>query len=280
MSMWGTGIKQSDEFMDVYDEFYERYVDDADPMEIYRSILEEYRSEFSTDLESPLMYTVHYALAQCLWECGLKDPWLWEEIDRIIESEEDLAFWSELGMDKRLKESRRKALLKFQEKLRSQPTKIRKPKKSTQKRQPTLHKGDLYAYPCSGGYRVALVLDYVWESFLTAITETIFDHIPTVEEAMEAQTRTVIWVSGRESIPKKDRILLSNLGITADYNNRAGLLYSPTMAGCTSIGERAFFYDLSKADPTMKRNGIGRYRMKDLLHPIVLPFYRRPRFLP
>ena len=49
MSMWGTGIKQSDEFMDVYDDFYERYVDDADPMEIYSTILEEYRSEFSED---------------------------------------------------------------------------------------------------------------------------------------------------------------------------------------------------------------------------------------
>ena len=26
MSSWGTGIKQSDEFMDVYDEFFERYM--------------------------------------------------------------------------------------------------------------------------------------------------------------------------------------------------------------------------------------------------------------
>ena len=120
MSMWGTGIKQSDEFMDVYDDFYERYVDDADPMEIYSAILEEYRSEFSEDAVTPILYTVYYALALCLWECGRKDPWLWEEIDRIIASEADLEFWCDLGMDGKMRKSRQKALLKFQEKLNTQ----------------------------------------------------------------------------------------------------------------------------------------------------------------
>ena len=34
MSSWGTGIKQSDEFMDVYDEFFERFKDDAVAIDI------------------------------------------------------------------------------------------------------------------------------------------------------------------------------------------------------------------------------------------------------
>lgn len=56
MSAWGYGIKQSDEFMDVYDEFLESYIDDADAIEIYRSILNEYQREFSDADSGPLLY--------------------------------------------------------------------------------------------------------------------------------------------------------------------------------------------------------------------------------
>ena len=79
MSAWGTGIKQSDEFMDVYDEFFDRYKDDATAMEIYRAILAEYQEEFSDEDSGPLLYTVYYALAQSLWECGERDEWLWRD---------------------------------------------------------------------------------------------------------------------------------------------------------------------------------------------------------
>ena len=40
MSAWGTGIKQSDEFMDVYDEFFDTYKDGASAEEVYKAILE------------------------------------------------------------------------------------------------------------------------------------------------------------------------------------------------------------------------------------------------
>lgn len=283
MSMWGTGIKQSDEFMDVYDEFYERYVDDADPMEVYRSILEEYRSEFSEDAVTPILYTVYYALALCLWECGRKDPWLWEEIDRIIASEADLEFWSDLGMDAKMRKSRQKALLKFQEKLNAQqPARIRKAKKTTKPRLPSIHKGEIYGYLCGDGYRAALVLDYLcgWGSFLIAVTDTVFDHMPTVEEVMDATSSVITWYGWRDFVPKKYRTLIATLDITGDYNNRAGLLYSERVAGCSSIGRKEFFYDLTQARGTMIRNGIGCYLMRDLLDPRVLPFYRQPPYLP
>jgi len=90
MSSWGTGIKQSDEFMDVYDEFFELYKDDAVAIEIYQTILNEYQQEFSDEESSPMLYTVYYALAQCLWECGVKDDWLWQKIKDIIDTDADL----------------------------------------------------------------------------------------------------------------------------------------------------------------------------------------------
>ena len=273
MSSWGTGIKQSDEFMDVYDEFFELYKDDAIATDIYQKILNEYRQEFFDEESSPMLYTVYYALAQCLWECGSKDNWLWHKIKDIIDTDADLKFWNELGYEPQLENSRRKALLKFWDKINSKPTKIKKPKKTTPKRAPTLHKGDLYAYICEDGYRIALVLDFIWDSYLTAISEEIFDHIPSDAEVMLSYTHTISWFSVRASIPKKDRIMISNLNITGNYNNRAGLLFSASMVGCSSIGEREYFFNLNAANPYMERNKIGRYQFNDLLNPEVLPKY-------
>ena len=139
------------------------------------------------------------------------------------------------------------------------------------KREPTLHKGDLFAYACENGYRIALVLDFVWNSYLTAISEEIFEHIPDEAAAMSAYTHTVTWFSKRESIPKKDRKLISQLHIAGNYNNRAGLLFSGFMVGCTAIGERSFFFDLDSAAPCMEKNKIGRCRFDELLNPNILP---------
>jgi hypothetical protein len=279
MSSWGTGIKQSDEFMDVYEEFFELYKDDAVAKDVYRSILEEYQSEFNDEESSPMLYTVYYALAHCLWECGEKDEWLWQKIKCIIDSDADLKFWDELGVEPKLKKSRKKQLEKFWEKINSAPEKIKKPKKTAKKREPTLHKGDMYAYACENGYRAALVLDYVWESYLTAITEEIFDHIPTEAEVMAAYTNTLTWFPPRQCVPKKDRTLISHIEVKGNYNNRAGLLFTPFIIGCSNLGERKFFYDTETAKSKMERNKLGRYLMSDLLNPEILPKYEPRLYL-
>ncbi|MBO5270672.1 MAG: hypothetical protein J6B77_07795 [Clostridia bacterium] len=273
MSTWGTGIKQSDEFMDVYEEFFDLYRDDAVAIDIYRAILTEYQEEFSSEETSPMLYTVYYALAQCLWECGERDEWLWQKIKSVIDSDADLKFWNELLNEPQTKKSRRRALQKFWERINSTPPKIRKPKRTQKKREATLQKGDVYAYVCENGYRAALVLDFVWNSYLTAITEEIFDHVPSEAEVMLSHTHTVAWFTGRASVPKKDRVVLARLTIDGNYNNRAGLLFTPTTVGCSSVGERTYFYDLDTASSDMERNHIGRYEMKELLDPGVLPAY-------
>ena len=279
MSSWGTGIKQSDEFMDVYDEFFELYKDNAVAIDIYQTILSEYQAEFSDEESSPMLYTVYYALAQCLWECGVKDDWLWQKIKDIIDTDADLKFWNELGLEPQLEKSRRKALQKFWEKINSEPTKIRKPKKTTAKREPNLHKGDLYAYACENGYRVALVLDFVWNSHLTAVSEEIFDAVPDEAEAMRSHTHILAWFPVRASIPKKDRIPIAALKISGNYNNRAGLLFSGFTVGCTSIGQREFFFCPDTANACMEKNKIGRYSFRALLNPEILPEFQ-PRIPP
>ena len=58
MSTWGTGIKQSDEFVDVYQTFFETYKDDASAIDIYKSILNEYLEEFPDEI--PHRYYIRY----------------------------------------------------------------------------------------------------------------------------------------------------------------------------------------------------------------------------
>lgn len=274
MSYSDTSIQDSDEFFDIHEEFFELYKENTSPEEVYRHILSEYAQEFEDEMEDCdhiLMHEICFALAYCLWECGCKDEWLWQKVEKIIASGENLKYgWVD---DPKVIKSRERALQRFWKQINTQPKRIRKPKKDRPPRQPTLRKGDLYAYQCNGGYRVALVLDYVWDSFLTAISETVFTTVPDKETAMRCSTHTVVWFSGRESIPKKDRTLITTLTIPATYNNRAGLVCTDTIVGCSSIGDRAFFFDLDQASAMMERNKIGRYTFGELLNPDVLPKY-------
>ena len=275
MSSWGTGIKQSDEFCDVYDEFFERYVGDFDPLDIAESIWQEYYAEFGDGALSPMLYTVRYALAQSLWECGVKDEKLWGEIDDIIRSGRDLQFWAELEADGRTLKSRKKQLELFWERINSVPKRIKKPKKPTEPRKPTLAKGDIFAYSIGESrYRACVVFDFIWNSFLIAVTDDAFSSVPTKEQIWDGKTSLVFWCPVRAAVPKKDRIVIEKVQIDGDYNGRAGLIYKEGCEyGCISIGERIWFYEPEKAAVSMKRNRIGTYTMRDLLEPKILPWF-------
>lgn len=178
MSSWGTGIKQSDEFLDVYEEFFDKYVDGTDPLAIFSEIWQEYRGEFPEDHNDPILHTIRFALAQCLWECGTKDESLWNEIDEIITTGKDLKFWGDLGADESLKRKRKKSLEEFWLKINSTPKRIRYPKKNSVPRAPTLHKGDIFAYADPrGGYRAA---DTVQRLFLKRSTVRSFLQYVTI----------------------------------------------------------------------------------------------------
>lgn len=277
MSMLDTRISGSDEFYEIHEDFFDRYKGDATAEEVYKEILAEYQSEFvdeADDCDHILMHEVCFALAWCLWECGSRDELLWNKVHSIIESGENLKYgWID---DPKVIKARERALHRFWQKISTPTEKPRMPKKERQPRKPTLNKGDLYAYAVEGGYRAALVLDFddgCEPVFLTAISEEVFPSIPEEKTAIQAHTHTVSWFSPRASIPKKERKMIANLGITASYNNRAGLLNCETMFGISNIGERIYFFDLDSAEATMARNKISRYTMIELLNPDVLPKY-------
>lgn len=277
MSMVDTRISGSDEFYEIHEDFFDRYKEGTTADEVYREILAEYQSEFedeAEDCDHILMHEVCFALAWCLWECGCRDEWLWSKVQTIIDSGENLKHgWVD---DPKVIKARERELERFWQKINTPAKKPRQPRKERQPRKPTLNKGDLFAYAVPGGYRVALVLDFddsCEPIFLTAISDEVFSSIPDEKAAMTAHSHIVSWFSPRASIPKKERRMITNLGITASYNNRAGFLSCETIFGISNIGERAYFLDLTSAEETMNRNSIGCYRFSELLNPDVLPKY-------
>lgn len=277
MSLVDTRISGSDEFYDIHETFFERYQGNITADEVYRQLLAEYAAEFedeAEDCDHILMHEICFALAWCLWECGTKDDWLWQKVQGIIESGDNLKYgWVD---DPKVLRRRDQELRKFWRKINTPVKKPRMPKAERPPRKPTLHKGDLFAYAVEGGWRATLVLDHIedpWHDFLIAISEDVFDAVPDEKQAMQAYSHTVSWFEPRAVIPKKERILIANLQIDASYNNRAGLVNCETLYGCSGVGERGYFFDLELAAPEMERNHIGRYRFSELLDPDVLPKY-------
>lgn len=266
----------SDIFFDIHADFFDMYKEGMTAHEVYQSIRTEWMQDLDDagecdDGDSSFAHEVCFALAHCLWECGCKDDALWSSVRDIIESGANL----KCGYtdDPKALMRRERELQKFWQKINTPAKRVRQPRKDRPPRQPTLHKGDLYAYKCGEGYRAALVLDFIDDVFLTAISEEVFASVPSADEAMAARSRTVTWFSARASIPKKQRIPLAALDIQASYNNRAGLICTDRIAGCSSLGERPFFFDIDAANDMMHRNSIGRYALSELLDPDVLPKY-------
>ena len=275
MSAWGTGVSQSDEFADIYDEFFDAYTGDADPFDIQKKIWKEYKEEFPEEEDDPILYTVRYALAQCLWECGVKDEALWAEIDEIIHSGKELRFWDELSEhDPITHRQRQKSMERFWAKINSTPKRIRKPKKLTKKRPPSVHKGDVFAYAVpEGGYRAAIVFDCVSCLFLFAVTDTVFSGVPAIESVWESQSSLVFWGVSDTIIPKKARIFLGNVMIQGDYNGRAGLYITAELHKCSNIADRGYFFASETSRKSMRLNFIKTYQMKELMNPKRLPPY-------
>ena len=67
-----------------------------------------------------------FALAQCMWEVGQLDESFLSDIEKVIESKEDLAVLEELGADKSFIKQRTAHLEKFLKKI---SVKKEKPKK-------------------------------------------------------------------------------------------------------------------------------------------------------
>lgn len=125
MGAWDTTIKGNDTSLDIYANFYEKYNQGESPSVISKVILGGYQGMFEDEDDRN---NALFALALAQWETKSLDPAIYSSVRDIIESEQDLQVWGNLGANVRTIEKRRKNLQKFLEQI---STEKEKPKRRT-----------------------------------------------------------------------------------------------------------------------------------------------------
>jgi len=182
MGTWGTGIKANDTFEDVYDEFMDLYNDGYSVKQITQYLIENNEDEFSNDF--------WFAVASCQWECKELDKEIYNKVEEIISSGENILLWKQ--QDATLKDIKKREVVlnKFLEKLKTEKT---KPKRRIKKKfyNSIFNEGDCLIYKMeNGNYGGAFVLTDEKEEELPknfiAITNINNPEKPTINDFLKS----------------------------------------------------------------------------------------------
>ena len=155
MGTWGTAIKDSDAFADVYGEFFKLYNKGGQPGDISKKIVADNWEILEIDDEK---HSLWFALALAQWETKSLDKTVLSTVENIIHSGDDLKLWLELGASEQDLKKRKIALDKFLEKIKSDRPKA-KPRKRTKLKTPIFSTGDCLAFRLeNGNYGGAIVI--------------------------------------------------------------------------------------------------------------------------
>jgi hypothetical protein len=188
MGTWGTAIKDSDAFADVYDEYFNRYNKGEEPKNISKKIIEENWEILEIEEEK---HSLWFALALAQWETKSLDPKILSTVEEIISSEADLKIWKELDASEQDIKKRKIALEKFLEKIKSEKPKA-KPRKRIKTKTAIFSNGDCLIFKmANGNYGGAVVIatDNNPETAynLTATTRLNQSNKPTVADFENAE---------------------------------------------------------------------------------------------
>jgi hypothetical protein len=155
MGTWGTAIKNSDAFADVYSEFFDQYNRGELPDIISKKIVDNNSEILEIEEEKNSLW---FALALAQWETKSLDPKILGQVEEIISTDADLKIWRDAGASERDIKKRKIALDKFLEKIKSDRPKA-KPRKRPKLKTPIFATGDCLAFKLTNGnYGGAVVL--------------------------------------------------------------------------------------------------------------------------
>lgn len=232
MSRWGMGMTSSDEFMDVYESFMERYDNGENVKDISESVLHEYLEEFSYD--DPILCDVFFALAKAEWMCGEQSREILDKIDEIIEKDTEITFLRELGATESDLKKRKMTVNKFRESLNV-------PRESPKKRKPIqaapcadLDKGTCFWYTVNGGRHYAIVLDKLTNGsckfIFVVISKEITENKKSMEKALGSEVGTAAWFCSL--LPANRVHIIGTVPVSESYNGRAGLYLDNELGIC------------------------------------------------
>lgn len=120
MGTWNTTIKGNDTTLDIYQNFFNKYNEGQNQIEVSKSIKNEFKEYFedSDDRNNSL-----FGLALAQWETKCLEPTIFKEVKQIIETDKDLKLWKELGADDKTINRRKKVLDRFLNQISSERAK-------------------------------------------------------------------------------------------------------------------------------------------------------------
>ncbi len=267
MGVWGMGLTQSDEFMDVYDQFVEEYNNGKEADTIASEVFVEYRKEF--DADDGVLHDVYFAIAKAQWERGELQPDIFDRVRKIITSGDNVKFYEELDATASDLKKRTQILNDFLAKISAPPEKLKRRKKPSIPRPYPLSKGDVFVYQTFNGYGCGVVFEVLsYDCFqigLIAISEAVHATQPTVDAVLDSYPFTLAWFEPRQVLPKKSMSMIGNVEIQKDFNRWAGVSISVSGVQIGNIGYLAAFSKGSEYLDRMAKYGIPRMRIKDYL---------------
>ena len=147
MGTWGTAIKDSDAFADIYDEFFDLYNKGGQPNNISKKIIEDNWEILEIGEEK---HSLWFALALAQWETKSLDSKVLSTVEEIITSGADLKLWVDLVASEQNIKKRKIALDKFLEKIKSDKQKAKSRKKNKLKT-PVFSTGDCLTFKMNNG---------------------------------------------------------------------------------------------------------------------------------
>ena len=188
MGTWGTGIKDSDAFADVYSEFFDLYNKGGQPDTISEKIVADNWEILEIDEEK---HSLWFALALAQWETKALDPKVLATVEEIVTTGADLKIWLDLGASEQDLKKRKIALDRLLEKIKSDRPKA-KSRKRVKAKTPIFSKGDCLVFKFTNGNYggvVVLASDHNPETAnnLIATTRLNQNNKPTLKDFENAE---------------------------------------------------------------------------------------------
>ena len=215
MGAWGTGISSNDTFADIYGEFIDLYNEGVSVSEITERLISKNQDTIDLPADANNFW---FALAKGQWECQSLDEKIFDRVEKIILTGNDIALWKELDASPADIKSREKVLLKFLEKLKTSKD---KPKKRVKKKlyDSIFKKGDCLTYLMdNGNYGGAFVLTDELQTGIginyIAITTIDKSIKPTIDDfkTAEVYVKRAKEISFRQSVLKENWVDQPQIG--------------------------------------------------------------------
>ncbi len=110
MGTWNNKIDGNDTFQNIYQNFFDLYNQGQNPIDISKQIQDDF-AELFNDYDDRNNSLFGLALAQ--WETKSLDPTTFKQVKDIIETNNELEVWKDLGAGEKTLQKRKKELEKF-----------------------------------------------------------------------------------------------------------------------------------------------------------------------